>query len=106
MSFHDALPTDWLEPGATTIVAVDGLPVAVANVDGEYYAFQNLCPHQGTTLGGRPLVEGCHIVCSQHSSKYDVTTGRCIEASVPDGFNQDLMTFETRVIDGVVQVRV
>ncbi len=106
LSFYDALPDDWLEPGATTTVAVDGFPVAVANVEGCYYAFQNLCPHQGTTLGGRPIVEGSHIVCSQHSSKYDVTTGQCISPSVPDGFNQDLMTFETRVVDGVVQVRV
>jgi hypothetical protein len=29
-----------------------------------------------------------------------------VQPSVPDGFNQDLMTFETRVQDGVVQVRV
>lgn len=106
MSFQDAIPDGWLEPGSTAKVAVDGFPVAIANVDGQYFAFQNLCPHQGTSLGGRPLVEGSHIVCSQHSSKYDVTTGRCLEPSVPDGFNQDLMTFETRVVDGVVQVRI
>lgn len=106
MSFYDALPDDWLEPGSTATVEVDGFPVAVANVDGCYYAFQNLCPHQGTRLGGRPIVEERHIICSQHSSMYDVTTGECLKASVPDGFNQDLMTFETRVVDGVVQVRV
>jgi nitrite reductase/ring-hydroxylating ferredoxin subunit len=35
-----------------------------------------------------------------------VTNGRCLQPSVPDGFNQDLMTFETRVVDGVVQVQV
>ena len=87
-------------------MAVDGFPVAIANMDGTFYAFQNLCPHQGTTLGGRPLVDGCHIVCSQHSSMYDVTTGRCVQPSTLDGFNQDLMTFETRVVDGVVQVKV
>lgn len=87
-------------------MAVDGFPVAIANMDGTFYAFQNLCPHQGTTLGGRPLVDGCHIVCSQHSSMYDVTTGRCVQPSTLDGFNQDLMIFETRVVDGVVQVKV
>jgi 3-phenylpropionate/trans-cinnamate dioxygenase ferredoxin subunit len=106
LSFYDAVPDDWLEPGSTMTVSVDGFPIAIANVEGSYYAFQNLCPHQGTTLGGRPIVEKCHIVCSQHSSKYDVTTGRCVQPSVPDGFNQDLMMFETRVQDGVVQVRV
>ena len=45
-------------------------------------------------------------MCPQHSSKYDVKTGVCLEPSSLDGFNQDLMTFETRVVDGVVQVQV
>ena len=106
MTFYDAVPDDWLSPGRTASVSVDGMPVAIANIDGSYFAFQNLCPHQGTTLGGRPVVDGCHIECSQHSSRYDLTTGRCVQPSVPDGFSQDLMTFETRVVDGVVQVRI
>jgi 3-phenylpropionate/trans-cinnamate dioxygenase ferredoxin subunit len=106
MGYEDAAPTDWLAPGETASVSVDGFPVALANVDGEYYAFQNLCPHQGTTLGGRPLTDGCTIVCPQHASRYDVRTGRCLEPSNPDGFDQDLMTFETRVVDEVVQIRI
>ena len=104
--FHDAMPVDWIEPGTTTIVEVDGFPVAVANVDGAFFAFQSLCPHQGTSLGGRPLQQGCIVECPQHSSRYDVTTGACVAPSVPDGFNQDLMTFPTRVVDDVVQVDV
>jgi len=105
LGFYDAAPVDWVEPGATASVSVDGFPVAIANVDGLFFAFQNLCPHQGTTLGGRPL-DGCFIVCPQHSSKYDVTTGRCVAPSSLDGFDQDLMTFETRVVDGVIQVNI
>lgn len=104
--FYEAMTVDWIEPGETASISVDGLPVAIANVDGDFYAFQNLCPHQGTVLGGRPLEERCYIVCPQHSSRYDVRTGRCVRPSTPDGFNQDLMTFETRVVDGVVQVSV
>jgi 3-phenylpropionate/trans-cinnamate dioxygenase ferredoxin component len=102
--FHDALPTDYIEPGETTVVSVDGFPVALANVAGEYFAFQSLCPHQGTTLGGRPL-DDCYITCSQHSSRYDVRTGACVEPAT-DGFSQDLMVFSTRVVDDVVQVEV
>ena len=103
--FHDALPVDWIQPGETTIVAVDGFPVAIANVDGSFHAFQSLCPHQGTSFGGRPVI-GTVIECSQHSSRYDVTTGVCIQPSVPDGFTQELMIFVTRVVDDVVQVDV
>jgi 3-phenylpropionate/trans-cinnamate dioxygenase ferredoxin subunit len=103
--FYDAMPTDWISPGESASVTVDGFPVAVANVDGEFFAFQNLCPHQGTTLGGRPVEEDCAISCPQHGSRYDVRTGRCVKEA-PDGFNQDLMTFRTQVVDDVVQVEV
>jgi len=102
--FHDAMPVDWIASGETTVVQVDGFPVAVANIDGEFFAFQSLCPHQGTTLGGRPLDDTCIITCPQHSSQYDVTTGRCVTPSQGDGFNQDLMTFPIRVVDDVVQI--
>jgi 3-phenylpropionate/trans-cinnamate dioxygenase ferredoxin subunit len=104
--FYDAIPDDYIKPGETVAVEVDGFPVAIANVDGEFFAFQNLCPHQGTTLGGRSLVEGCNITCPQHSSKYDVRTGQCLAPSEGDGFAQDLMVFPTQVVDGAVQVQV
>lgn len=105
MPFYDAMPEGWIEPGNSATISVDGMPVAIANIDGAYYAFQSLCPHQGTKLGGRPVVDG-QIECSQHSSRYDVATGLCVQPSFPDGFNQNLMTFPTRVIDGVVQVQI
>ena len=98
------MPTDWIQPGETATVEVDGFPVAIANIGGDFYAFQNLCPHQGTTLGGRPLSEECKITCPQHSSQYDVRTGKCLAPSESDGFDQDLMTFPVRVVDDVVQV--
>lgn len=106
LTFHDAAPTDWIDPGRTKTVDVDGIPVAIANTGSTFYAFQSLCPHQGTPLGGRPLVDGKFIVCSRHSSKFDVTTGACIEPSSDDGFRQDLMVFPTRVVDDVIQIQI
>jgi 3-phenylpropionate/trans-cinnamate dioxygenase ferredoxin subunit len=104
-SFYDAMPADWVSPGESATVSVDGFPVAVANLEGEYFAFQNLCPHQGTSLGGRTVDHDGFISCPQHGSRYDVRTGRCVQAAA-DGFNQDLMTFRTQVVDDVVQVEV
>jgi hypothetical protein len=45
------------------------------------------------------------IVCSQHSSRYDVTTGECVHPSEGDGFAHDLMVFETEVVEDVVRIR-
>jgi 3-phenylpropionate/trans-cinnamate dioxygenase ferredoxin subunit len=101
--FIDALPTDWIAPGETTTVDVEGRAVAIANVKGEYFAFDNQCPHQATPLGGLPLMRDCLIRCPQHGSIYDVRSGDCVLAS-DDGFTGTLATFATRVVDEVVQV--
>ncbi len=104
-AFHDAIPTDWISPGETAAVDVDGRVVAVANVKGEYFAFGNTCPHQGTELGGLPLLRDCLIRCPQHGSCYDVRTGQCVLPS-DDGFTGRLPTLATRVVGDVVQVEV
>ncbi|MGD9798695.1 MAG: Rieske (2Fe-2S) protein [Acidimicrobiia bacterium] len=103
--FYDAMPVDWIAPGESATVVVDGFPVAIANLDGTFHAFQNLCPHQGTTLGGRPVVD-CVITCPQHSSRYDVRTGACVQPAEGDGFDQDLIVFDVEVVDDVVRVRI
>lgn len=101
--YHDAMPVDWIAPGETTTVEVDGHPVAIANVDGSFCAFSNQCPHQNTPLGGRPLFKGRFIQCPEHGSMFDVTTGQCVLPS-QDGWTGTLPLFETRVVDDVVQV--
>lgn len=102
--FVDAAPVDWVGPGETAAVDVDGQVVAIANVDGNFYAFDNLCPHQGTSLGGLSLLRGRLLRCPEHGSAFDVVTGQCVLAS-QDGWRGDLPTYETRVCGDVVQVR-
>ena len=103
VNFHDALPTDWIAPGETTTVDVDGTPVAVANVEGEYYAFSNECPHQATPLGGTPLMRTCLLQCPEHGSVFDVRTGQCVLPS-DDGWSGPMTMYTTRVEEDVVQV--
>jgi 3-phenylpropionate/trans-cinnamate dioxygenase ferredoxin component len=101
--FHQAMPVDWIAPGETATVEVDGLPVAIANVDGTYCAFSHQCPHQATPLGGLPLFRGRLIRCPEHGSVFDVTTGQCVLAS-QDGWTGELPLYQTRVVDDVVEV--
>ena len=39
-----------IEPGERKIVAVAGRSIGVFNLDGEYFALRNRCPHQGGKL--------------------------------------------------------
>ncbi len=67
-----------LRPGACiTFELPDGNELAVYNVDGEFYAIDNYCPHKGA-----PLSEGTlcgHIVeCGWHGWQFDVRNGECL----------------------------
>ena len=44
---------DEIPPGSRKIVRISGRSIGVFNVDGEFYAIRNRCPHQGA-----PLCEG------------------------------------------------
>lgn len=55
--------SDDLQPGDREFVTVDGTSVCVMNVDGEYYAIESTCRHDGG-----PLCKGDvrpEIVCKQ-----------------------------------------
>lgn len=63
-----------IPPGSGMVAEVEGKEVAVFNVDGTFYALDNMCLHQGGPLGEGEL-EGSIVTCPWHGWKYDVTNG-------------------------------
>jgi 3-phenylpropionate/trans-cinnamate dioxygenase ferredoxin subunit len=53
---------------------IDGRKVAVANMGGKFYAFEDHCSHRGAQLS-KGLLMGNVVVCPLHGSQFDVTTG-------------------------------
>ena len=76
-----------------------GSELAVYNVDGEFYATENFCPHKGA-----PLSEGVlcgHVVeCGWHGWQFDVRNGECLTV------RETIKTYEIKVEDGVLKVEV
>ncbi len=66
-----------LEPGQMRCVMVDGLPIALANVDGVVYAFSDTCRHEGGPLSNGVLIAAT-VTCPWHGWTYDVRTGKSI----------------------------
>lgn len=60
--------------GEITVVDIDGTAVALANVDGTLYAFDDTCSHRACPLSDGTL-EGSRITCPCHRSRFDVRTG-------------------------------
>jgi nitrite reductase/ring-hydroxylating ferredoxin subunit len=66
-----------LPPGQLAYVDVDGLPVAMANVDGTVYAFGDACRHEGGPLSSGALI-GETVTCPWHGWTYSVRSGKSI----------------------------
>ena len=91
MGRHVVASIDDLPPGTRKRVTVEGRDIAVFNVDGEYFAALDRCPHRGGSFcEGRQtgLVEssepgvyhytrhGQIIRCPWHGWEFDLRTGR------------------------------
>jgi nitrite reductase/ring-hydroxylating ferredoxin subunit len=74
-------PVERVPPGSSITVALAGnVEIAVWNVDGEFYAIDNFCPHQGAPLANGFLCG--HIVeCELHGWQFDVRSGECLTVS-------------------------
>jgi len=101
-------PAAEFDAGERRIVTLDGFSVGVFNVDGEYYAMKNDCPHQraplcegklgGTTESDSPgeynwVRPGQVVRCPWHGWEFDVKTGE----SVFNPHKVKAKTFEARV---------
>ena len=56
---------------------INGQHVAVFNINGELFAFEDECPHVGGSLGSGKL-EGKLVTCPNHGWQFDVTNGECV----------------------------
>ena len=61
-------------PGEGRVVEANGRTLALFNVDGQYFALDNSCPHRGGPLGEGDL-EGRTVTCPWHGWRWDVATG-------------------------------
>jgi ferredoxin-nitrite reductase len=58
------------------MIRVKGNEMAVFKRDGQVYAIQNICPHEGGQLS-KGWLEGDEVVCPLHGYKFHLKTGLC-----------------------------
>ncbi|MCY3711315.1 MAG: Rieske 2Fe-2S domain-containing protein [Caldilineaceae bacterium] len=106
-------PLSDFPPGTRMEVKVGRTPIAVFNVDGEFFALFGRCPHQSAPLSRGRLQgtvicnadtcwetqwahEGEVLVCPGHGMEYNVRSGKAF------GYDLKLRTYEVVVEDGQV----
>ena len=100
MSWIAVGPADSIPSGDYAQVEVDAALVAVFNIDGRFYAIDDLCTHDGGELAGG-AVEGDVVICPRHGARFCLRTGAAL---TPPAY-EPVRTYETRVKDGIVEIR-
>src|SRR5258705_3673196 len=99
IEYVDIVPASELPPGERLFVEIEGLPIVIFNIAGQFYAIADVCSHDDGPVGEGDL-EGYCIVCPRHGAEFDVRTGKVI--SMPAVV--DIPAYPVRVVDGGIQI--
>jgi len=72
-----------IAPGTFRKVVVEGKAYILANLDGTFHALEDLCSHEDYPLSYGCL-DGNHIRCSLHGSRFSLITGEPVEEPAED----------------------
>jgi nitrite reductase (NADH) small subunit len=118
---HTVAQVSEIPPGTHKIVVAGNRSIGIYNIDGQFYALRNVCPHQGAELCRgltKPLVsssgpgrfeyerEGEIVRCPWHQWEFDIKTGCMIvdPAMRTKSYEVTVEMFGVSVEDGAVIV--
>lgn len=87
--------------GKTKTVTAGGRRIAIAHVDGEFFAIDDTCSHEECSLGTEGFLDGSILICGCHGSTFDVTSGKVLSLPAPT----DVASYEVKIKDGDVWIK-
>ncbi len=88
-----------IKNGQVKQYTANGQRIVLANVEGTYFATQDLCTHDGGPLGEGEVFDH-EIECPRHGARFDLRTGEVV--ALPAMF--PIKTFPVRVEGENIQV--
>jgi 3-phenylpropionate/trans-cinnamate dioxygenase ferredoxin subunit len=90
-----------VEPGTVRVIEIDGRSLCLGlTEDGEWGAIDNVCTHDGGTLGEGEL-DDTGVECPRHGARFDLFTGRVLALPAV----RPVSAYETAVDGDAVMVR-
>ncbi len=77
IKFYPVCEVDELPQGERLFIEVGDMPVALFNIDGEFFAIADVCTHDDGPLGDGEI-ENHQIICPRHGARFDIRTGEVL----------------------------
>lgn len=101
MSWTRVAHTAEVQPGNYLQVDAGFTYLLICNVDGSFFAIEDRCTHDDSSLSGGFLA-GDNIVCPRHGATFCVRNGA---VTAPPAY-EDVQTYPVRIVDGYIEVDV
>jgi 3-phenylpropionate/trans-cinnamate dioxygenase ferredoxin component len=99
--FVAVCPLSDLKPSEPRTIEIADRFVVVVLLDDEVYCIDDVCTHDGGTLGDGAMVDHC-LACPRHGAKFDVRTGDAVTMPATEATR----SYEVKVVDSTVYVKV
>jgi 3-phenylpropionate/trans-cinnamate dioxygenase ferredoxin subunit len=86
-------------PGRGIGVNVEGLRIAVFNVDGQFYAVDDTCTHAEASLSEGDI-DGATVTCPLHGAEFDLVTGAVLAPPA----EKSITVYKVHVVGEEIQV--
>jgi len=85
--FIKAASINDIPAGSMKVCFVAGKQIAIAHIDEDFFAIDDICTHAQCSLGGEGFLDGNVVTCGCHGAQFDVTDGAVLSmpATVPVG---------------------
>lgn len=97
--FLEIAPESELPNGERLYVEIEGLPIVIFNIAGQFFAIGDVCSHDNGPLGDG-LLDGNLIVCPRHGAEFDIRTGKAVTLPAV----VDIPAYPVRVVDGKIEI--
>jgi 3-phenylpropionate/trans-cinnamate dioxygenase ferredoxin subunit len=64
--------------GTSKLIEIEDVRIALFNLDGEFYAIEDVCTHDGGPLVEGTIVNGHQVQCPRHGARFDIRTGAAL----------------------------
>jgi 3-phenylpropionate/trans-cinnamate dioxygenase ferredoxin subunit len=69
---------DEVPVNGSKLVEIDGIRIALFNLEGAFYAIEDVCTHDGGPLVEGEIVNGHEVRCPRHGARFDICTGAAL----------------------------
>jgi 3-phenylpropionate/trans-cinnamate dioxygenase ferredoxin subunit len=60
------------------LIEINNVRIALFNLDGYFYAIEDVCTHDGGPLVEGEIVNGHEVKCPRHGARFDIRTGAAL----------------------------